>query len=248
MTPTFMNLLANAWRVFRRDADLILRIAGPLIFLPALAVQLLCDPLPALPTERGDEAAMEQWINAVSAWGNSNAFFYVLADLIGMIGLATIALLLLSPDRLTVIGSLGAAVRRLWRFVLLSLLIAIPVGLGLWLFVFPGLYFQARLIAALPALAAAPELSAARAIGRSWRLTAKPAWAILGAVVSLFLAQWIIVRPLFPLDTWLRQPEHENPFLIAMVAILLTAATTIYNIAILMVGTVVYRRGVNSGM
>ena len=78
--------------------------------------------LPALPTERGDEAAMEQWINAVSAWGNSNAFFYVLADLIGMIGLATIALLLLSPDRLTVIGSLGAAVRRLWRFVLLNLL------------------------------------------------------------------------------------------------------------------------------
>ncbi|MDF2494139.1 glycerophosphoryl diester phosphodiesterase membrane domain-containing protein [Sphingomonas sp.] len=247
MNPTFVKLLADGWRVFRREADLILRLAGAFLFLPALAVQLLCDPLPPLPAERGDEAAMEQWINAVSAWGNGNAFFYVLADLIGMVGLAAIALLLLSRDGLSVAESLRAAGRRLWRFVLLNLLVAIPVGLGLWLFVFPGLYFQARLIAALPAMAAEPQQSAARAIGRSWRLTARPAWAILGAVVALFLAQWMVVSPLFPLDSWLRQPAHENPFLIALVAIMLTAASTIYNLALLMVGIVVYRRGVSSG-
>lgn len=247
MTIGFPRLLADAWWLFRRNADLIVRIAGPFVFLPALAVQLLCDPMPPLPAQPGNEAAMEQWLNAVSAWGQSNAIWYVLADLIGMAGLTTVALLLLAPGQLSVAESLAETARRLGRFVLLNLLIAVPVGLGLWMFVLPGLYLQARFIAALPAMAAEPRHSASRAMGRSWRLTATVAWPVLGAVVALFLAQWLAVSPLFPLDSWLRQPGHDNPFLIALVTVLLTAAGTIYNVALLLVGVAVYRRFASKG-
>lgn len=247
MTPTFARLLADAWGVFRREADLILRLAGPFVFLPALAVQLLCDPLPAIPAQPGDERAVAAWFTLVSAWGEDNALWYVLADVVGMIGLAAIALLLLAPEKPTVGAALTGAARRLGRFVLVTLLVAIPVGLGLWLFVLPGLYFQARLIAALPVLAAEPQRSATRAIARSWRVTTRATWAILGAIVALFLLQWLAVSPLFPLDAWLREPGHDNPFVIALVAVLLASAATAYNLAILLLGVVAYRRFASSG-
>lgn len=156
MSPSFARLLADAWGIFRREADLILRVAGPLIFLPAFAVQLLCDPLPALPATPRDEGAMEIWLTAVTAWGQANAFWYLLADLVALVGLVTIALLLLAPERPSVGEALQIALRRLGRFLLANLLVAIPVGLGLWTIVLPGLYVQARLIATLPALAAEP--------------------------------------------------------------------------------------------
>lgn len=246
MNPNFIALLIDAWRTFRREADLLLRIAGALVFLPAFAVQLLCDPLPALPTER-DERAMQVWLDAVSAWGQGNAFWYVAADLLGMIGLAAIALMLLDRRGPSVRDALADIGRRLPRFILANLLVAIPVGLGLWVFILPGLYLQARLIAAIPALAAEPGLSAARAVRRSWGMTATHGWAILGAIVALFLLQWLIVSPLLPAETWLRTPGHENPFVIALVAALLAAASTVYNLALLLLGVVAYRRWASIG-
>lgn len=247
MNPSFARLLADAWGVFRREADLIVRLAGPLVFLPAFAVQLLCDPLPTLPAQTGDERAMEAWLNAVSAWGQDNAFWYLAADLIGIVGLASIALLLLSPERPSVGEALHLALRRTGRFVLANLLVAIPVGMGLWLFVLPGLYMQARLVATLAVVAAEPGQGAARAAARSWRMTRRAAWGVLGAVLALFLAQWMVVSPLFPIDAWLREPGHDNPFVIALVTALLAAAGSAYNVALLLIGVVAYRRFANSG-
>lgn len=247
MTITFARLLADGWAVFRREADLVLALAGALVFLPAFAVQLLCDPMPPLPAQPGDEAVMSQWMEAVTVWGQANAFWYLAADVVGMVGLAAIAVLLVAPGRLTVGGSLSLALRRLGRFLLLNLLIAIPVGMGLWLFVLPGLYLQARLIAAVPVVAAEADQSAARALGRSWRLTTSVSWPLLGAVIALFLAQWLAVSPLFSFDSWLREPGHDNPFLIGLVAALLAAAGTFYNVGLLLVGVATYRRSANKG-
>ncbi|MGJ3627197.1 hypothetical protein AB5I41_10135 [Sphingomonas sp. MMS24-JH45] len=66
---TFAGVLAAAWRLFRRDRDLVLRVAGPLVFLPAFAVQLLCDPIHGLPEGARNKAAMQAWMDAVIAWG-----------------------------------------------------------------------------------------------------------------------------------------------------------------------------------
>ncbi|MCD2315498.1 hypothetical protein LQ954_04970 [Sphingomonas sp. IC-11] len=247
MTINFARLLADGWAVFRREAELVLALAGALVFLPALVVQLLCDPMPPLPAQPGDEAVMAQWMEAVSAWGQGNALWYLLADVVGMVGLAAIAMLLVAPGQLTVGASLSVALRWIGRFILVNLLVAIPVGLGLWLFVLPGLYLQARLVASVPVVAAEPGQSAARALRKSWHLTRGVGWPVLGAVVALFLAQWLAVSPLFSMDSWLRQPGHDNPFLISLVTILLTAAGTFYNVGLLLLGIVVYRRFARRG-
>ena len=154
MTFTPATWLAAAWRLFRRDREAVLALAGALVFLPSFAVLLTADPIPSLPASPRDQAAMAAWMDAVMAWGQGNAAWYLLADLIGLVGAAAIAILLVAPSRPTVGEALAQAGRRILPFALLSFVAAIPVGIGLWLFVLPGLYAQARLSAAVPLLRA----------------------------------------------------------------------------------------------
>lgn len=247
MTITFAGLLSVAWRLFRRDRALVVSLAAPFVFLPAFAALLLCDPLPPLPPAPRDEIMMRAWLAAVGQWGQANALFYVVADLIAVYGIAAIALLLLDPDRLTVGQALGQALARLWSFALVTLAVAVPVGLGMWLLVLPGLYVQARLIAALPALARHPALRAAPALRLSWRMTRGRDWAITGALVTLFLAQWVAVSPLLLADEALRAPGRGDPALLALVDALLALVPAIYSVATVLVGVVVYRVGASKG-
>lgn len=239
MPMTFAGVLAAAWRLFRRDRDLILRVAGPLVFLPAFAVQLLCDPIPGLPEGARDEAAMQAWMDAVIAWGQGNAVFYLAGDLVGIFGLAVLAILLVAPGRLTVGEALRLAVQRIGAFVLLGLAVSIPVGLGLWLFVLPGLYAQARLSAATPALAMGERVGGA--IGDSLRRTRGRGLALTGALVALFLAQWIVAVPLLSADEWVRQPANLNPPVLAVIDAGLAIAASAFHLAALLVGILAYR-------
>ncbi len=243
---TLSRLLADAWKTFRRDANLIVSVGAPFVFFPALAVQLLADPLPPLPATR-DQAAIEAWLNTVTIWGQSNAGWYVLADAIGLFGLATLAVLLADRARPDVRGALSRAARLFLRFALASFLVAFPVGLGLWLLVLPGLYAQARLIAVLPALAAEQPLGAARSLGRSFAITRGHGWALLGAVLTVFLLQWLAIGLFAPVDAWLRQPAHLNPVLLVLVDVGMVAVAVIYRVAILLLGIVAYRRLASTG-
>jgi hypothetical protein len=248
MTLNFGRLLADVWALLRREGDLILRVAGPLIFLPAFAVQLLCDPLPAIPSAPRDEAAIAAWVDAVTLWGQSNAGWYLLADAIGILGVATLAVLLTTPGRPNVGEALGIAGRRYGRFLLAALLVAIPVGAGMWLFLLPGLYIQARLIAVAPVLAAEQPTAARASLVRSFRVTRGAGWAILGAIVTLFLLQWMVLAPLAPADAWLRSPGHENPFVLALVDAALAVAATAYHVGLALLGVVVWRRLARQGI
>lgn len=247
MTLTFAALLASAARSLRRNVEPLLTVAATFLFLPGFAALLLCDPLPALPPAPRDEAAMQGWIAAVTNWAQGNGFWYVGADLVAIFGTAVLALLLLDTRRPTVAEALRHAARRLWAFLLVSMIIAIPVGLGLWLFVLPGLYVQARLIAAIPVLARRPDLGAGQALRVSLAMTRGHGWAITGALVTLFLAQWIVVVPLMSGDEWLRGPGHDNPLLLALVDAAITAVGAFYAVAVLLVGTVFYRLRASSG-
>ena len=246
MTVTFATLLAAAWRMLRRSADTVTAIAGAFVFLPAFAALLLGDAIPTLPTTR-DEATMTAWIDAVTAWGQSDGIWFLAADLIGIYGVAAIALLLLAPDRPTTQGALRMAATRLWPFLVASLIVALPVGLGLWLFVLPGLYVQARLVATVPVLARRHDMGAWAAIRVSMAMTRGHAWAITGALVTLFLLQWVVVVPLMSADEWLRTPAHANPLLLALVDAGVAAMGAGYAVATLLVGAVFYRWRVNNG-
>lgn len=244
--PSAPRLVAATWHLFRRERELVLAIALPLIFLPAWAVLLLADPLPPLPPAPRDEVVLGAWMAAVTAWGQANALWYVLADAVAIWGVAALAVLLADPHRPTV----GAALRRsgAWflSYAALALLIALPVGVGMWLFVIPGLWAQARFIAATPAMAH-EGLGVVAALRRSVALTRGRGLVLTAAVALLFLMQWCAVVPLASADDWLRAPGHENPLVLALVDAGVAVAGAGFHVAVLLLGVLVYRVGASRG-
>jgi len=248
MRLTLSNLLGDAWALFRRESDIVVRVGALFLFLPAFAVALLTKPFPAFPPPPRDEIMLQAWVQAVNIWAGDNLVWHLLANGLGVFGLSVIALLLLAPDRPDVGTALGTGARLFPRFALASILTAFPIGLGVLLLILPGLYAQARLIAVVPALAAEQPLAAVRGIGRSVRVTRGGSLAILGAVSGVFLMQLLATSPLLPIEAWLRAPDHENPFVLALVDALLAGIASAYHVGILLIGVVVYRRVGRSGI
>jgi hypothetical protein len=246
MTIGFAGLLSITWRLFRRDAALVLPIAGTFVFLPAFAALLLCDPVPALPAAPRDEIVMQAWMNNVAIWGRGNGAWFLLAELVATYGLAAIALFLLEPDRLTIGQSLGQAIVRLVAFTIATLAIAVPVSLGLWVLVLPGLYLQSRLIVAVPAMARHPALRPLASLRLSWKMTKGLDRAVTGALVALFLAQWLAVSPLLLADDALRTGA-TNPLALALVDALIAGVGAAYALATLLLGVVTYRVRASKG-
>ncbi len=246
MTIGFAGLLSVVWRLFRRDAVLLLPVIGAFVFLPSFAALLLCDPVPPLPAGPRDEAMMQAWLNNVALWGQGNAVWVLLAELVGTYGLATIALFLLEPDRLTVGQALGQAIVRLVAFTIATAAIAVPVAMGLWMLVLPGLYVQARLIVAVPAMARHPALRPLASLRLSWKMTKGLDRALTGALVTLFLAQWLAISPLSLADAALRE-GNGNPLALALVDALIAGAGAAYATATLLLGVVAYRVRASKG-
>lgn len=234
------ELLADARALLSRERSLITAVAGPFLFLPAYAVQLLTPPVPLLPAERTRET-YAAWFDSLGTWGEANAGWYFLADAIAVLGVAALTVLLIDPSR----PNVGAAMTRgarLWpRFLLASVIASVPIGLGMVL-VIPGLFFQARLIAAAPALAVEQPLSASAALVRSWRATAGASGALIGCVALLLALQWLALAPFTSFDTWLRAPPHLNPFVLALVDAAMAAISAVYQVALLLLGIAAYRR------
>jgi len=236
---TAASLLGDIRRLFSAERTLILALAGPFLFLPAYALQLLAPRLPPFPTERTEEA-LSAWADRLVAWGGDNAGWYLAADAVGVLGLGALAVLLADAARPTV-GEALARAAALWpRMVLASVLAAVPVNLGLWLIV-PGLFFQARLAATLPALAVEGR-SATGAIVRSWRVTGRASWAAFAAAAALFAFWWLLLMPVAPVDAWLRTPGHGNPVVLAVVDAAMAALAALYRVGVLLLGVVAYRR------
>lgn len=234
------ELLADARALWSRERSLIVAVGAPFLFLPAFAVKLLTSPMPPPPAERSREA-YAAWFDALGIWGEANAGWYFLADAILVFGVAALTVLLIDPARPTVAAALMRAARLWPRFLLASVLASVPVGLGMVL-VIPGLFFQARLIAAVPALAVEQPLAASVALMRSWQTTAGASGTLFGCVALLLALQWLALGPFTSFDTWLRTPAHLNPFVLALVDAAMSAITALYQVALLLVGIAAYRR------
>jgi hypothetical protein len=246
MTIGFAGLLSVVWRMFRRDAALLLPVVGTFVFLPSFAALLLCDPVPPLPTGPRDEAVMQAWLNNVGLWGQANGAWFLLAELIGTFGVAAVALFLLEPDRLTIGQALGLAIVRLVAFTIATVAIAVPVALGLWMLVLPGLYLQARLIVAIPAMARHPALRPLASLRLSWKMTKGLDRALTGALVALFLAHWLVISPLSLADAALREGDG-NSLALALVNALIAGVGAAYATTTLLLGVVAYRIRASKG-
>ena len=243
MTINFAGLVREAWALFRRDADVLLRIAAPFFFLPAYALVLLVPATPA--PDRGivdRQAQAEAWMIALQGWLGDYGVGCGLAYLVAYVGMAVILALYLDGDRPTVGGALRRAGLIFPRFLLAMVAVSIPTGLGMYILLIPGLYLMSRLILAGPIVIAERSIGAMAAIARSWRATRRAQFALLGAVAFVYLAGMLLGQPFLLLAGWAGQGGAANPVVIAMTGAVAAAVAMAAQLASVLIAIVAYRR------
>jgi hypothetical protein len=79
------------------------------------------------------------------------------------------------------------------RILVASLLMALVIGMGFLLIVFPGVILAVGLAVAIPAVVLEAGQSASGALSRSWELTRGSRWRILGLGITLFVLLYVPV-------------------------------------------------------
>ncbi len=243
MRITLAALLSDAWAMFRRDADLLLRIAGLFFFLPTYALLLLVGPLPLPDAEIVDTQARAQaWMTQLDSWVGDYGLGSVCAYAITYLGLAVVFCLFLDSARPTVAEAAQRAGRRFPRFLLAMVVVSIPAGAGMYILLLPGLWLMSRFMLAGPLLFAEPRLGAMAAVGRSWRMTRKGQLGLLGAIVTVYLAAILAGQPFMLLARWLGGEQGANPFGVAIVDAFAAGVAMLTQLAGALIAVAAYRR------
>lgn len=232
-------VLAEAWALFRRDRDWLLAIAGPFLFLPSFALALLVPGWPDAPAsdEAGRDERVLAWAESVTRWAGDYGLWYILAYAVAAFGTAAIYAAYVDQGA----GDVGGALRRagtlLPRYLLAMLLVAIPVGAGLFLWVLPGLYLMGRTMMTGPVLLAERPVGAATAVARSFSLTSGAGLPLMALAALILLAGFALAQPFVALDA-----AEGGALLSALAAVGLAAVSMLTNIAQALVAVTAYRR------
>ncbi|HVF94409.1 MAG TPA: hypothetical protein VM900_08850 [Sphingomonas sp.] len=242
MRITFAGILADAWALFRRDSDLLLRVAGPFLFLPAFALTLFVPPMPMPDRAILDrDLQAQQWADAVTGWVGGYGLGFCAAYLLVYFGTAVIIALYCDPERPDLRGALRRAGSIYPRFLLATILISIPAGLGMWL-VIPGLYILARTMLAAPTLLADPGTGAWAAIKRSLVLTRGSGLTLLGLAAFVYLIGLLGGQPFMMLDGWMRGTGAPNPIAVTVVDAAAAAVAMVTQLALALIAIATHRR------
>jgi hypothetical protein len=243
MKIDFTGVLKDAWALFKRDRDLLLRIAGPFLFLPAFALALVV-PDPPLPdaATRGDEAQALVWAQAVTDWAGANGGWYCLAYALSFFGMAAVYTLYLDRDRVDIGTALSRSATLLPRYLLAMILVSLPAGAGLLLYAIPGLYILGRTMMTGPVLVAEGPIGAFAAIRRSLSLTRGAGLPLMSLAAFGYMSGWLLGMPFMALDGAMRDGGQGNPVAIALVDAGAAAAATASGVAMALIAVSVYRR------
>lgn len=113
----------------------------------------------------------------------------VVPSLIGIVAQAAIVRLEIDrrANRSRSVGEALAVALRVWPVLVVALVLAaVPTGIGLLLFIVPGLYLAGRLAMVLP-LVTDGSAGPLAAVERSWRLTEDNGWRVIA-----FTALWAV--------------------------------------------------------
>lgn len=246
MSFSIQGVFADAWALWRRDGALILRLASALVFVPMVIAFLLPDP-PAMPAAASAIAPvppeeLRRWSLLFSAWLVDYGVWKLVALLVTQWATLTLLVLFLDPRWPT----LGQALRRglalIPVFVLAGLLTGIPVALGFFLFVLPGLYVLARLILVGAVLAQGRVRGPIEAIATSFRLTHGAGLKMLGLVCIVLAATWLASQPLLLLDTTLRRSGDAFGLATLATSAALAIVSMLSSIAMALLQIAAYRR------
>jgi hypothetical protein len=168
----------------RAHGSLIATIAGVFLFLPSLLLGYLV-PAP----ETSDPTQI--WA-LLADYFSANVHWFLLSALIGMIGSASI-LLLIFERGVTVGRSIAMALPLLPFYFLTSLAAGLIVGCGFVLLIVPGLYLLGRLSPAAVVVVAERRRNPVDAITRCFELTKGHGWAIFGLILLVGIAAIVAV-------------------------------------------------------
>lgn len=186
MKFSYSAVWADTVRMLRANASWLVAIAGVFFFLPALLLGHFA------PQPEG-AGTLGQAIADMREYFAANWHWLILTNLINMVGaIATYLLLLGAPGR-TVGSALGGALPLLPSYFLLSAITNIIIFFGLFWLIVPGLYLVGRLMVSAAAMVGERILNPFAAIGRSWRLTRKRGWAVLGLLALVFIAGYVAI-------------------------------------------------------
>lgn len=243
MKLDFATVLTDAWALFRRDRDLLLRIAAPFLFLPAFALALVV-PDPPMPVAGAadSEAQAMIWADAVQAWAAAHGGWYLLAYATSFFGTSLFYALYLDSGRPDVREALSRCLRILPRFLLAMVIVSLPAGAGLLLYAIPGLYILGRTMLTGPALFAEAPLGAFAAIRRSLTLSRGAGLPLMGLAAFSYVSGWLVGAPFMMADRALRDAGEGNPVMIAIVDAGAAAAAMAAGLAMALIAISAYRR------
>ena len=240
MTFSISRVLADAWALWRRDQNLLVRVGAPFVFLPDYAMKLLL-PVPALADSAKLSFAAAMQAQARFVGDHLIAYLFAAATLqFGIAGL--FALYSGVPD-------VRAALRRagvLWpRFMLAGILVDVPGMLGLFL-ILPGLVIFGRALLTGPVLAGEVPVSAVGAIARSIRRTRSHTLTVSSLAAIAFSLRFT-GAPFEQIDLWLRSLHAPNPLTLAVIDAAGAGAGALAQAAAVLIAVAAYRGLASSG-
>ncbi len=242
-------VLRGGWRTFRRDRDLLLRLAGPFLFLPAYGLALLTPAPPVAEPGVGDSAQQAMvWADALQAWAGVYGPWYGLAYAIGLFFSASVFTLYLNPGDGTVGQTLRRALGVFPRILLATLIVSIPAGLALLLWVLPGLYVLGRTMPVAPAIAGEQPLGALRGIVRGLAMGRGSGLQLTALAAITFGGGYIASMPFLALDRLVRVSGVPNPVTVALIDAGAAAVAMFAGMAQALVAVEVYRRLSSKGI
>lgn len=172
--------------LLRSNGSLLLAIAGVFLFLPGLLTAYFIPP----PEQAENFGEM---MVQLSGYVRETWHWALLANIANMVGALSIYLLLLRPEGRTVGGIIAGSLTYLPSYFLLSILVAIVVGLGLVLLIAPGIYLVGRLAVAGAVMVAEHRLNPLAAFGGSFERTRGRGWAVAGLIVLVAIGGTILI-------------------------------------------------------
>lgn len=245
------GVLADAWRMWKRDRELLLGVGGFFLFLPQLVVLALVPDPPILTASEPNEQAVSAWTNLMSQWFANYGLIVVASILCAAFGALLIFVLYLRRGRPKLKDALPAALWLLPRYLLVSVLASLPIAVIAmptlaFLLLIPVLYALGRMMLAGAALVAEQPLGAVAAVKRSVELTRGYGLVFAGIAVVLLLGGHLVPYPFIALGRMLDGAPIANPVSAALLDCLAAATAAFVTMATILIEVALYRRLVAS--
>jgi hypothetical protein len=232
MSFSYNRVWDETVRTVRGNASLLVAVAGVFIFLPTLIAAYLAP------------APQAQTMAAMGEYYRENFLTLLIAQIVSFIGNLAVLTLVLDDRRPTVGGSITGAFGMLPAYFLVSLLSGLMILGGLMLLIVPGLYLVGRLSAAGPALVAERRRNPFDIISRSFAITKGNGWAVLGLIILVFVAFYILMLALtLVIGSMLLLIDRASGASIGsfLLLILTSATTAAFNTVLMVLVASIYR-------